>query len=47
MEQKRVTTIRLTGRQIALLKAEAGRLGITVGDLVRRIIDAHFEGEEQ
>jgi len=36
-------TITLTGPQTAYLKAEAEQLGISVADLVRRIIDRHRE----
>jgi len=36
-------TITLTGPQTAYLKAEAEQLGITVAELVRRIIDRHRE----
>ena len=35
----------LTDPQAAYLKAEAERLGISVADLVRRIIDQHREKE--
>lgn len=31
--------------QAAFLKAEAERLGISVSDLIRRIIDQHREGK--
>jgi hypothetical protein len=34
-------TITFTAPQIAFLKAEAAKLGISVADLVRRIIDGH------
>jgi hypothetical protein len=37
-------TISLTAPQLAYLREEAARLGITVADLVRRIIDQHREG---
>jgi hypothetical protein len=47
MKRKPVTTVRLTDRQLAYLKAEAERLDISVGDLIRRIIDQHIEGEPQ
>jgi hypothetical protein len=33
--------ISLTAPQNAFLKAEAARLGISVSDLIRRIIDQH------
>ena len=33
--------IALTRPQMAFLKAEAARLGITVADLIRRIVDQH------
>jgi hypothetical protein len=33
----------LTGPQAAFLQGEATRLGITVADLIRRIIDQHRE----
>jgi hypothetical protein len=38
-------SITLTEPQIAYLKAEAARLGITVSDLIRRIVDQHREGK--
>jgi len=38
-------TIAFTDPQAAYLKAEAERLGISVADLVRRIIDQHREKE--
>jgi hypothetical protein len=41
MMQKRM--ISFTAPQIAFLNAEAARLGISVADLVRRIIDQHRE----
>ena len=41
------TTVRqsvtLTEPQFAFLKAEAERLGITVSDLIRRIVDVYRE----
>jgi hypothetical protein len=37
--------ISLTDPQIAFLKAESARLGISVSDLIRRIIDQHREGQ--
>jgi hypothetical protein len=39
-------SILLTDPQIAFLQAEAARLGITVADLIRRIIDKHRETKE-
>lgn len=36
-------TITFTQPQIEYLKAEAARLGISVADMVRRIIDQHRE----
>ncbi len=38
-------SINLTPPQHAYLKAEAERLGITVADLIRRIIDQHREAK--
>lgn len=35
--------VRLTDPQAEFLKREAGRLGISVSDLIRRIIDRHRE----
>lgn len=35
--------VSFTQPQIAFLKAEAERLGISVADLVRRIVDAYRE----
>lgn len=37
-------TISFTKPQMAFLKAEADRLGITVADLIRRIVDQYREG---
>jgi hypothetical protein len=34
-----------TGPQVAFLEAEAARLGITLGEPVRRIVDQHREAE--
>jgi hypothetical protein len=42
--QKRMVS--LTGPQVAFLKAEAARLGISVADLIRRIID-QYRGEKR
>ena len=38
--------IRLTTPQVEFLQKEAERLGISVSDLIRRIIDAYREGRE-
>lgn len=38
--------VTLTGPQLAYLKSEAGRLGISVADLIRRIVDRHREKRE-
>ena len=37
------TVISLTQPQLAFLRAEAQRLGISVSDLIRRIVDRHRE----
>lgn len=37
------TTLTLTKPQLEYLRKEAKRLGITVADLIRRIIDQHRE----
>ena len=37
------TVISLTQPQLAFLRAEAQRLGISVSDLIRRIVDQHRE----
>jgi hypothetical protein len=37
-------SITLTGPQADFLKAEAERLGITVSDMIRRIVDQYREG---
>ena len=34
-------SISLSKPQLAYLRAEANRLGISIGDLIRRIIDQH------
>lgn len=36
--------VSLTEPQIVFLKSEASRLGITVSDLIRRIVDQYREG---
>lgn len=45
MATKPVTTVRLSERQVALLRQEAEKLGISVGELLRRIVDRHY-GED-
>ena len=37
--------VRITAPQLAALKAEAERLGISVGELVRRVVDGWREME--
>ena len=39
-------SISLSQPQLAYLRAEAKRLGISVGDLIRRIIDQHRTAAE-
>ena len=39
-------SISLSNPQLAYLRAEAKRLGISVGDLIRRIIDQHRTAAE-
>lgn len=46
MTNKSVLTARITAPQLAFLRQEAERLGIAVGELVRRIIDQYREGRE-
>ena len=46
MTEKPVLTVRPTDRQLAALRAEAELLGISVGELVRRIFDKHLEQRE-
>jgi hypothetical protein len=36
--------VSLTSPQISFLKEEAARLGVSVSDLIRRIIDAYRDG---
>jgi hypothetical protein len=38
--------ISFTDPQVEFLKREAGRLGISVADLVRRIVDQYREGKK-
>ena len=38
-------TIRFTAPQFAYLRAEAAKLGISLADLVRRIIDQHRQNK--
>ena len=45
MEHAKRRSITLTAPQLAFLQKEAERLGITVSDLVRRIIDSYREGK--
>jgi hypothetical protein len=39
-------SVSLSKLQLAYLRAEAKRLGISVGDLIRRIIDQHRTARE-
>ncbi len=39
--------VSLSDPQMAALKAEAARLGISVGELVRRVVDAWRDGEKR
>ncbi len=43
MSAKPRTSVVLTEPQLAFLKAESARLGITLGELVRRIVDQYRE----
>jgi hypothetical protein len=45
MSAKPRTSVVLTEPQVACLKAEASRLGITLGELVRRIVDQYREAK--
>ena len=45
MSAKPRTSVVLTEPQVAFLKAEAARLGITLGELVRRIVDQYREAK--
>ena len=45
MSTKPRTSVVLTEPQVAFLKAEAARLGITLGELVRRIVDQYREAK--
>ncbi len=45
MEPSHARSIRFTAKQYEWLEAEARRLGITVAELVRRIIDQHREAK--
>jgi hypothetical protein len=38
-------TVTLTAPQLAFLRKESERLGISVSDLIRRIVDAYREGK--
>jgi Ribbon-helix-helix protein, copG family len=40
-------SVTLTKPQLEFLKREAERLGISVSDMIRRIIDAYREGRDQ
>jgi hypothetical protein len=41
-----IRSISMSAPQLDWLKGEAGRLGISVSDLVRRIIDKHREQQD-
>lgn len=41
-----VITFRATDRLHVLLREEATRLGISVSDVIRRILDNHFDQKE-
>lgn len=45
MSTKDRMSISFTEPQLAFLRKEAARLGITIADLVRRIVDAYREGK--
>ena len=45
MSAKPRTSVVLTEPQVAFLKAEAARLGTTLGELVRRIVDQYREAK--
>jgi hypothetical protein len=45
MSAKPRTSVVLTDPQMAFLEAEAARLGITLGELVRRIVDQYREAK--
>jgi predicted DNA binding CopG/RHH family protein len=45
MAAKPTINIRLTERQLAALKAEAERLGVSTADLIRRILDDWLDPE--
>ncbi len=47
MASTQKTSITLTVPQHEYLTAEAARLGITIADLVRRIIDQHREAPDE
>lgn len=40
-------TVSLTEPQLAFLKEEAERLGISVGDLIRRIVDQYRKAQKR
>jgi hypothetical protein len=39
--------VTFTVRQLALLEEEAARLGLSVNELIRRIIDDYFDKEDR
>jgi hypothetical protein len=45
MSAKPRTSVVLTEPQTAFLKAEAARLGIPLGELVRRVVDQYREAK--
>lgn len=43
--RKLQTSITWTTRQLAMLRAEANRLGVSVSDIVRRIVDEWLDAK--
>ena len=46
MPTKHRTSVSFTIRQIGLITKESHDLGITIGELVRRIVDAYFNNKK-
>ena len=47
MKTTHAQTITFTKPEIEYLKAEAKRLGISVADLVRRVVDQHIDQQRK
>lgn len=46
MQHMKRISLSLPGRLLALLQRDAKRLGITVGELLRRLLDERYEAQK-